>query len=124
MNDLGQTSNRAKGAELSSVLFQEVLLKGDVEFRYDLLDCHVSICSPRVPQIFTDEFDQTRDDFIRNILANEEASDEDACANLRSRRKSQLIPHACAWFFSCHLNHPVKVISSPLFIVFIGGPLV
>ncbi|NP_001403931.1 translation initiation factor eIF2B subunit epsilon isoform 2 [Mus musculus] len=44
-----------------------------VEIRYDLLDCHISICSPQVAQLFTDNFDyQTRDDFVRGILMNEE----------------------------------------------------
>jgi len=44
-----------------------------VEIRYDLLDCHISICSPQVPQLFTDNFDyQTRDDFVRGLLVNEE----------------------------------------------------
>ncbi|KAJ8297595.1 hypothetical protein KUTeg_024126 [Tegillarca granosa] len=52
----------------------EVLLDHqDVDIRYDLLDCQISICSPQVPQIFTDDFDyQTRDDFVKGILINEE----------------------------------------------------
>uniref|UniRef100_A0A8C4MES3 Translation initiation factor eIF2B subunit epsilon n=1 Tax=Equus asinus asinus TaxID=83772 RepID=A0A8C4MES3_EQUAS len=52
-------------------LFQS---SGDgVEIRYDLLDCHISICSPQVAQLFTDNFDyQTRDDFVRGLLVNEE----------------------------------------------------
>ncbi|XP_006002414.1 translation initiation factor eIF-2B subunit epsilon [Latimeria chalumnae] len=45
----------------------------EIEIRYDLLDCHISICSPQVAQLFTDNFDyQTRDDFVRGILVNEE----------------------------------------------------
>lgn len=44
-----------------------------MEVRYDLLDCHISICSPQVAQLFTDNFDyQTRDDFVRGLLVNEE----------------------------------------------------
>ncbi|XP_062518450.1 translation initiation factor eIF-2B subunit epsilon-like [Corticium candelabrum] len=44
-----------------------------VELRYDLLDCHMSICSPQVPQLFTDNFDyQDQDDFVRGILVSEE----------------------------------------------------
>uniref|UniRef100_A0A2K5R0X5 Translation initiation factor eIF2B subunit epsilon n=1 Tax=Cebus imitator TaxID=2715852 RepID=A0A2K5R0X5_CEBIM len=44
-----------------------------VEVRYDLLDCQISICSPQVAQLFTDNFDyQTRDDFVRGLLVNEE----------------------------------------------------
>ncbi|XP_038603499.1 translation initiation factor eIF-2B subunit epsilon [Tachyglossus aculeatus] len=44
-----------------------------VEIRHDLLDCHISICSPQVAELFTDNFDyQTRDDFVRGLLVNEE----------------------------------------------------
>ncbi|XP_005284087.2 translation initiation factor eIF2B subunit epsilon [Chrysemys picta bellii] len=44
-----------------------------VEVRHDLLDCHISICSPQVAELFTDNFDyQTRDDFVRGLLVNEE----------------------------------------------------
>ncbi|XP_077343833.1 translation initiation factor eIF2B subunit epsilon [Lithobates pipiens] len=45
----------------------------EIELRHDLLDCHISICSPQVAELFTDNFDyQTRDDFVRGILINEE----------------------------------------------------
>ncbi|XP_063772651.1 translation initiation factor eIF2B subunit epsilon isoform X2 [Pseudophryne corroboree] len=45
----------------------------EIELRHDLLDCHISICSPQVAELFTDNFDyQTRDDFVRGILVNEE----------------------------------------------------
>ncbi|XP_043926135.1 translation initiation factor eIF-2B subunit epsilon [Protopterus annectens] len=45
----------------------------EVDLRHDLLDCHISICSPQVAELFTDNFDyQTRDDFVRGILVNEE----------------------------------------------------
>ncbi|XP_052793044.1 translation initiation factor eIF-2B subunit epsilon-like [Mya arenaria] len=45
----------------------------DVQIRYDLLDSNISICSPQVPQLFTDNFDyETRDSFVRGILINEE----------------------------------------------------
>ncbi|XP_030071650.1 translation initiation factor eIF2B subunit epsilon [Microcaecilia unicolor] len=44
-----------------------------VEVRHDLLDCHISICSPQVAELFTDNFDfQTRDDFVHGILVTEE----------------------------------------------------
>lgn len=47
--------------------------KKQVDLHYDLLDCHVSICSPQIPQLFSDNFDyQTRENFIRGILVNEE----------------------------------------------------
>lgn len=45
----------------------------NIDVRYDVLDCHVSICDPTVPQLFSDNFDyQTRHHFIRGILVNEE----------------------------------------------------
>lgn len=45
----------------------------EFEVRYDLLDSHISICSPQVAELFTDNFDyQTREDFVRGILVNEE----------------------------------------------------
>ena len=45
----------------------------DIEVHYDVLDCHISICSPTVAQLFTDNFDyQTRHHFIRGILVNED----------------------------------------------------
>ncbi|XP_046884131.1 translation initiation factor eIF-2B subunit epsilon [Hypomesus transpacificus] len=45
----------------------------EFEIRYDLLDCHISICSPQVAELFTDNFDyQTRNDFVKGILVNEE----------------------------------------------------
>uniref|UniRef100_A0A452TJV5 Translation initiation factor eIF2B subunit epsilon n=1 Tax=Ursus maritimus TaxID=29073 RepID=A0A452TJV5_URSMA len=48
-------------------------LRWEIEIRYDLLDCYISICSPQVAQLFTDNFDyQTRDDFVRGLLVNEE----------------------------------------------------
>lgn len=44
-----------------------------VDIRYDVLDCHISICAPCVPQLFSDNFDyQTRHHFIRGILFNED----------------------------------------------------
>ncbi|OQV19096.1 Translation initiation factor eIF-2B subunit epsilon [Hypsibius exemplaris] len=47
--------------------------RDDVEIRCDILDCHISICSPQVPPLFTDNFDYlTRDDFISGILEHEE----------------------------------------------------
>lgn len=45
----------------------------EIEVHYDVLDCHISICSPTVPQLFSDNFDyQTRHHFIRGILVNED----------------------------------------------------
>ncbi|XP_071088301.1 translation initiation factor eIF2B subunit epsilon-like isoform X1 [Haliotis cracherodii] len=45
----------------------------DVDVRYDMLDSQVCICTPLVPQLYTDNFDyQSRDDFVRGILISEE----------------------------------------------------
>lgn len=47
--------------------------RSHVELRYDLQDTYVAICSPAVPPLFSDNFDfQTRDDFVRGLLMNEE----------------------------------------------------
>jgi len=47
-----------------------------VQIRHDLLDCHVSICSPTVLQLMADNFDfETIDDLIKGILVNEEVQD-------------------------------------------------
>lgn len=46
---------------------------GQVELRYDLADAHISICTPLVLPLFTDNFDyETWADFIRGILTNED----------------------------------------------------
>ncbi|ESP01810.1 hypothetical protein LOTGIDRAFT_225095, partial [Lottia gigantea] len=45
----------------------------DVQIHYELMDCQISICTPLVPQLYTDNFDyQTREDFVKGILINEE----------------------------------------------------
>lgn len=45
---------------------------GGLNFRSDLLDCHVDICSPEVMLQFSDNFDyqEIRRDFIRNEVVN------------------------------------------------------
>ncbi|XP_075717990.1 translation initiation factor eIF2B subunit epsilon [Rhinoderma darwinii] len=68
---LYQKSQDLKRYHFPTSIFQS---KADeIELRHDLLDCHISICSPQVAELFTDNFDyQTRDDFVRGILVNEE----------------------------------------------------
>ena len=62
--------NSKKRLNIPVSIFEE---NPDIEVRYDLLDCHVSICAPTVPQLFSDNFDyQTRHHFIRGIIVNEE----------------------------------------------------
>lgn len=53
---------------------QEIFLENsDVAIHSDLIDTHIAICSPAVLPLFSDNFDfQTRDDFVKGILMNEE----------------------------------------------------
>ncbi|RUS85553.1 hypothetical protein EGW08_006696 [Elysia chlorotica] len=45
----------------------------DVIVHNNLMDCHVCVCSPVVPTLFTDNFDyQTVHSFVKGILINEE----------------------------------------------------
>lgn len=61
---------RKKKLKIPASIFEE---NSNVDIRYDVLDCHVTICAPTVPQLFSDNFDyQTRHHFIRGILVNEE----------------------------------------------------
>uniref|UniRef100_T1JMJ8 EIF2B subunit epsilon/gamma LbH domain-containing protein n=1 Tax=Strigamia maritima TaxID=126957 RepID=T1JMJ8_STRMM len=51
-------------------IFQE---NSHLAVRYDLSGSHISICSPQVLSLFSDNFDfQTKDDFTKGILENEE----------------------------------------------------
>lgn len=44
-----------------------------VKLRYDLHDCHISICSPEVLSLFTDNFDWAHfhTDFLKNVLGSD-----------------------------------------------------
>lgn len=47
-----------------------------VELRHDLVDTHISICSPVVLPLFSDNFDyQSWGDFVKGILVDEEILD-------------------------------------------------
>lgn len=54
---------------------QEILddIQNDFSIRNDLIDCHIDICSPIVPQIFQENFDyQTlRTDFSKGVLTSD-----------------------------------------------------
>ena len=56
------------------VFLQEIFKENaEVDLRYDLIDSHISICSPNVLPLFSDNFDyQTWDHFVRGILINDE----------------------------------------------------
>lgn len=62
--------NKTKRFNIPVSIFEE---NPDVEIRYDVLDCHISVCAPSVPQLFSDNFDyQNRHHFIRGIIVDEE----------------------------------------------------
>lgn len=62
--------SRTKKFNIPVSIFEE---NPDVEVRYDVLDCHISVCAPSVPQLFSDNFDyQSRHHFIRGIIVDEE----------------------------------------------------
>lgn len=44
-----------------------------VSFRNDLIDCHIDICAPDIPALFTENFDYNsiRSDFVRGILTSD-----------------------------------------------------
>ena len=51
-----------------------------MQIRYDLVDTHISICSPDLLPLFTDNFDyQTRGDFIVGILNNTDILGNSIC---------------------------------------------
>lgn len=63
-------SSKTKRFNIPVSIFEE---NPDVEIRYDVLDCHISVCAPSVPQLFSDNFDyQNRHHFIRGIIVDEE----------------------------------------------------
>lgn len=57
-----------------SLFLQEVILeRPSIDIYNDVIDTHVSICSVSVLPLFSDNFDfQTREDFIKGLLMNEE----------------------------------------------------
>lgn len=49
------------------------MINTEVTLHHDLMDPQIAICAPSVLPLFTDNFDfETRDDFIRGLLINEE----------------------------------------------------
>ncbi|CAK7895706.1 translation initiation factor eIF-2B subunit epsilon [[Candida] anglica] len=48
-------------------------LEDEMLIRNDLIDCHVDICSPHVPQIFQENFDYQylRSDFVKGVLTSD-----------------------------------------------------
>lgn len=63
-------TKRGRHCVLPLELFTE---HSEVEVRHDLCDPEIAICAPSVLSLFSDNFDfETRDDFIRGLLINEE----------------------------------------------------
>lgn len=56
------------------IIFQEIFLENSsVSIHHNLKDTHIAICSSSVLPLFSDNFDfQTKDDFVRGLLMNEE----------------------------------------------------
>nr|XP_054756669.1 translation initiation factor eIF-2B subunit epsilon-like [Lytechinus pictus] len=70
-----QISHYQKVQKKKEVHFPARLFKENsrVNVRYNLLNTHICICSPRVSELFVDNFDyQTMDDFIKGVLVSEE----------------------------------------------------
>lgn len=65
----------AEGKKSSISIDPELLedIEDDFVIRNDLIDCHVDICLPHVPQIFQENFDyQTlRSDFVKGVLTSD-----------------------------------------------------
>lgn len=45
----------------------------NISFRNDLIDCHIDICTPDIPALFTENFDYNsiRSDFVKGILTSD-----------------------------------------------------
>ncbi|XP_053599971.1 translation initiation factor eIF2B subunit epsilon [Plodia interpunctella] len=68
---------KPKSNEKSINIPLDVTLKtSELKLHHNLADPNIALCSPSVPQLFSDNFDfQTRDDFIHGLLINEEILD-------------------------------------------------
>ncbi|WPK25839.1 hypothetical protein PUMCH_003172 [Australozyma saopauloensis] len=70
-----QALPRADGKPSAINIDPEILddIQNDFSIRNDLIDCHIDICSPIVPQIFQENFDyQTlRTDFLKGVLTSD-----------------------------------------------------
>lgn len=57
-----------------NVDYEELLDSLDtISFRNDLIDCHIDICAPDIPALFTENFDYNaiRSDFVKEILTSD-----------------------------------------------------
>lgn len=53
------------------IAIDALLLESDIVLRNDLIDCHIDVCTPHVPQIYQDNFDYQypRLDFLKGVLS-------------------------------------------------------
>jgi len=68
--------NNASSGVVSTDLEVLSQAQGDIEFRYDLMDSHIDICTPEVLMLFTDNFDfeDIREDFVKGIIGMAEVT--------------------------------------------------
>lgn len=69
--DIPAVDGRKTSINIDPELLEDI--EDELVVRNDLIDCHVDICSPHVPQIFQENFDyQTlRCDFIKGVLTSD-----------------------------------------------------
>lgn len=69
--DIPPAGGRKTSINIDPELLEDI--ENDFVIRNDLIDCHVDICSPHVPQIFQENFDyQTlRSDFVKGVLTSD-----------------------------------------------------
>eukprot|EP01132_Coremiostelium_polycephalum_P001071 gene1071-1357_t len=65
-----ENSVRENKIKLSTKMFKK---HPSIQLRYDLIDCHIDICSPEVLALFNDNFDfeDIRKDFIHDLMASD-----------------------------------------------------
>ncbi|KAG7196198.1 uncharacterized protein KQ657_000210 [Scheffersomyces spartinae] len=63
-------SKKKSDISIDTELLEDVT---DMALRNDLIDCHIDICTPHVPQIYLENFDyqHPRNDFLKGILASD-----------------------------------------------------
>jgi NDP-sugar pyrophosphorylase family protein len=71
---------RQSSVEVELKMFQE---HPSVQFRYDLIDCHIDICAPQVLFLYKDNFDfrTIRGDFVRGMIDSVDMS-HSICVNV------------------------------------------
>ncbi|XP_054276313.1 translation initiation factor eIF-2B subunit epsilon-like [Macrosteles quadrilineatus] len=66
-------SKKSRNPRKIEIPMETVLETSEMTLRSDLLDTQVCVCSVAVPPLFSDNFDfQSKDDFVRGLLVNEE----------------------------------------------------